>query len=438
MSDTVENIREAVDRLPVVGAESTDQGPQNAPGAETFDVLVLDCTLRQSLATVRSLGSRGLRVAVLATSERLPACASRWCQQVFTCPVREGEEAYLPYLEALLDRIHVDVLITSSNSTVPLIHRYRERLERRVRIALPEEPALSIAINKERTLEVARRQGIPTPQCVSVRAMSEVDTALAEIGLPAVIKPAESWTWDEKQQGVPLLSRLVTTAAEARRFAAEMERLGTVMLFQQFIPGTRESVSLLYAQGQVYARYAQRHLHVVGGQSSIRQSIAVPADIGGYAEQLVRAIDLEGCAEVEFRRDNDGNPYLMEVNPRLWASTELAVRSGVDFPYLLYQWASGAQIDKVESYHVGGRMRYLPGDVSYVLKALAGAKQGGQPEAVPPVKALFEFCLAFFLPTGYDYVDWKDPRPIWTALTGFFRQVGQKVGKSLHHGQSGH
>src|SRR6266481_3000856 len=40
---------------------------------ETYDVLVLDARLRQSLATVRSLGSRGLRVAALGSSAKLPA-----------------------------------------------------------------------------------------------------------------------------------------------------------------------------------------------------------------------------------------------------------------------------------------------------------------------------------------------------------------------------
>src|SRR5205807_10025866 len=115
--------------------------------------------------------------------------------------------------------------------------------------------------------------------------------------------------------------------------------------------------------------------HSVGGESAVRQSIAVPPDIGGQAECRVREIDLEGCAEVEFRRDSAGNPYLMEINPRLWASTELAVRSGVDFPYLLYQWAIGEKIDMVKSYPVGGRLRYLKGEVLNIAAAFVPSRQ---------------------------------------------------------------
>lgn len=57
--------------------------------------------------------------------------------------------------------------------------------------------------------------------------------------------------------------------------------------------------------------------------------------------------------EVEFWRDSAGIPYLMEINPRLSASVELAVRVGVDFPYLLYQWANGDHIPMVKEYRTG-------------------------------------------------------------------------------------
>src|SRR5712692_10891675 len=185
-------------QLPEEDDAVTSQSPQLATRQVTYDVLVLDARLRQSLATVRSLGSRGLRVAALGSSARLPAFSSRWCQQAFVCPADEGVEAYLPYLEQLLDRISVRVLIASSDATVALIHRHRERLEQRVRIALAREPALGIAINKERTLEVAKRLGLSVPRAVTVKAVNEIEAALREIGLPAVVKPVESWVWSEQ------------------------------------------------------------------------------------------------------------------------------------------------------------------------------------------------------------------------------------------------
>ena len=432
MSDALDKVKDATYRLPIEDGKFACWNLPPTTRRGTFEALVLDARLRQSLATVRSLGSRGLRVAAVGSSARLPSFSSRWCQQSFICPADEGTEAYIFYLEQLLDHIRARVLITSSDATLALVRRYRGRLEQRTSIALAREPALGIAINKERTLEVARQLGLSVPKGVIVKEVSEVAQALSTIGLPVVVKPAESWAW-RKQHGKRPVSKLVSTPDEAQQVVEELESFGVSMIFQQLISGRRESVSLFYAQGQIYACYAQRHTRIVGGESALRESIAVPPDIGSQAERLVREIDLEGCAEVEFRRDDAGNPYLMEINPRLWASAELAIRSGVDFPYLMYQWATGEKIDMNKSYPVGGRLRNLKGDFLYVATSLSTSRQQGIPEreVSPPSRAILDFCLSFFIPMGYDYLNWRDPLPALTVMVGFVRDVLRWVGKNL-------
>ena len=394
------------------------------------DALVLDARLRQSLVTVRSLGSRGLLVAALETYDRVPAFSSRWCQQRFICSAGEGTEEYLTYLEQVLDSTGARVLITSSDGTVALARQHRERLEQRVCIALAKESALGIAVNKEQTLEVARRLGLGVPRGVTVGTVSEVEVAVREIGLPAVVKSVESWVRGE-QRGARFVPQLVTALEEAQRAVEELTSLGGKTLFQQFLSGRREAMNFLYARGQMYARFAQwakRTDPPLGGTSVLRQSIAIPTDIGEQAERLVREIELEGYSEVEFRRDSNGNPYLMEINPRLSASVELAVRAGVDFPYLLYQWANGDRIDVVKGYQIGHWMRYLGGDIATTLSALL---QRGRPGVTAPTRAILEFCASFFVPMSYDYLDWTDPLPALPAMIGFPRDLLLQGAKRL-------
>src|SRR5436309_5621620 len=109
---------------------------QPAPRRVTYDALVLDAGSRQSLTTIRSLGSRKLRVAALGSSAGLPAFSSRWCQQAFVYPADMGTNDYLTYLEQVLDCTAARVLITSSDSTIAFIRRHRAQLEQKVRIAL--------------------------------------------------------------------------------------------------------------------------------------------------------------------------------------------------------------------------------------------------------------------------------------------------------------
>ncbi len=391
-----------------------------------FDALVLNASLRQSLVAVRSLGRRNLRVAVAGMHVKTPALSSRWCRQGFVFPPEEAQGPYLANLEAWLEHAGARVLIASNDATIALLRAHRTQLEPRVRVALAAEDALANAVNKERTLATARCLGIPAPREVIVTELGDVPLALNEIGLPAVVKPSESWLWNGRE-GVRLGAKLAVTADEACHAVARVTGLGGAALVQQFLPGRREAVSFLYAGGEVYARFAQwaqRTDPPLGGESVLRQSIAVPPDIGPQAEALVREMDLEGYSEVEFRRDAAGVPYLMEINPRLSASVEVAVRAGVDFPYLLYQWASGGPIERVTGYRIGGWIRHLGGDIGTTIASL---RQRGRPGVTPPMRALLDFGIAFLKPMAYDYLTWNDPVPAIRAAADFTREAMSRV-----------
>ena len=90
----------------------------------------------------------------------------------------------------------------------------------------------------------------------------------------------------------------------------------------------------------------------------------------------------------------------------------------MDFPSLLYQWANGGPIDRVQGYRVGVWMRHLQGDLMTTITTL---QQRGRPGVAPPVQALLGFGLSFFKPMKYDYMDWHDPLPAVKATTDFVR-----------------
>ena len=283
-------------------------------------------------------------------------------------------------------------------------------------------------------MALAQCLGLRVPRGVVVQSPGEVEQAVKDVGLPAVIKPCESWLWDGRE-GTRLSAELAVTPAEAGRAVESVTRFGQGVLFQELLTGRREAVSFLYANGTVYARFAQwakRMRGPLGGDSVLRQAIAVPPDIGSQAEALIRAIGLEGYSEIEFRRDASGVPCLMEINPRLSASVEVAVRAGVDFPYLVYQWASGLPIQPVPDYRVGGWIRHLGGDVWTTYALL---KQRGRPGVPPPVRSVLDFGLSFLKPMAYDYLDWRDPLPAVRAVGGFTRDVVKKL---LSRRQNGH
>ena len=98
--------------------------------AMSFDALVLNASLRQSLVTVRSLGRRGLRVAVAGTERTLPALASRWCGRrfVFGPPPDEASGDYLDKIREWLDETGARTLIPSHDGTIALLRERRSDL----------------------------------------------------------------------------------------------------------------------------------------------------------------------------------------------------------------------------------------------------------------------------------------------------------------------
>jgi predicted ATP-grasp superfamily ATP-dependent carboligase len=221
--------------------------------------------------------------------------------------------------------------------------------------------------------------------------------------------------------GARLGPRLAVDQVEALAAVSLVEQSGGVAILQQWIGGRREAVSVFRAGGRVVARFAQvayRMVPPLGGSSVVRESIPLPADLTTAADALATASGLEGYAEIEFRRDLEGRPYLMEINPRLSASVEIAVRCGVDFPRLLYTWAIGGELADQANPRVGVRMRWLGGDVRWLSETL---RSPNRPDVERRSRALSTFATDFIRPAHYDYVALNDPKPAVLATASFIK-----------------
>lgn len=404
------------DRLAVI-AQSARKGPRAAPGPATrLDVAVLDSDQRQSLVAVRSLGRLGLAVGAFDTT-RAPAGFSRWCSVRALLP-DPASPAFDEALDSAIDRYEPSLIIPAHDGTIEALRARRAELEQRVRLALAEEPALEVAIDKRRTLDLARRVGIRVPRGVEVHDGTDVRDAVVEIGLPVVVKPARSWV-TLAGAARRLAGSLATSPDEAERLVERMRQAGGEVLLQEWVPGSRESVITCHAGDDFPASFALRVLRThppLGGSSVVRESLPLSAELVEPAQRLIRAARLEGVSEIEFRRDAHGHLVLMEINPRLPATVELAVRSGVDFPRLLYLWALGRPLPAPGPYRSGLRLRWLGGDLRWLVETL---RSQGHPGSTPARDAALTFVRDFVRPSAYDYLDHGDPRPAAVAVSTF-------------------
>jgi predicted ATP-grasp superfamily ATP-dependent carboligase len=95
-----------------------------------------------------------------------------------------------------------------------------------------------------------------------------------------------------------------------------------------------------------------------GGPGIYNETTNNPA-VREQAVELLRHLGWHGPAMVEFKVDSrDGTPRLMEINGRYWGTLDLAIRAGIDFPYLACRLAMDGDVDPIHNYRVGLKYRW--------------------------------------------------------------------------------
>jgi predicted ATP-grasp superfamily ATP-dependent carboligase len=408
-----------------VAQHSTDAPVVHEPPSRgaLIDTLIVDAAQRQALVAVRELGKAGLAVGALDSDPHAPGLASRWCSTSSVVPdFVQDQDAYVDAVLRVCAEHRPKSLILGHDGSIEALRQRRSKVERVVGLALAPEHALAVAIDKTRTLAFAETVGLRAPRGAFVTGPGEAAAAIDDVGLPAVVKPTRSWA-QEAGVGQRLIAVVVRTRAAALAAIEDVLKEGIEVVLQEWLPGDREALSFLHARGRTWARFAQRADRTfppLGGNSVLRESIPLPEDVAPAAERLVAELGLDGYSEVEFRRDADGRPALMEINPRLSASVEIAVRAGVPFPRLLHDWASGEPLQEASGYRAGLRMRWLGGDLSWLKSVLT---QSSGPDVPSRGRSLALFAADFARPMGYDYVDRSDPRPALVAASGIARRL---------------
>jgi len=384
-----------------------------------YDILILDAALKQSLASARSLGRAGLRVAlaecVPLPQATLPAFRSRYCSRALVLPNLEKDApAFIAALTRFVTEHSPRVILPSGDATISVLRAYREQLAGLgCVLALAPESALEIANDKYRTLALAQSLGISRPRSIRIHSVNELSAAVAEFGFPFVVKPTVSWTKGTVGRNIPVD---VVNQEEAREATERLLTVGCGVLAQEWVRGRREGVTLFVVADEPVAscgHVAHRTTPPLGGASVVRESVPVPPEILDASLRLVKAAGIQGICEVEFRRDEQNRPLLMEMNARLAGTIENAVQSGVDFPLMIWRWATGLAVEPVTTYRYGVRTRWLHGDLRWLT---ANWGRVGRPDSVSHSSGIWDILSEFTRSHHYDYFDWHDLRPFMAEL----------------------
>ena len=340
-----------------------------------MSVLVTPGNLRSSLAVTRSLGRRRIGVTIADEDNVSLAAASRYCQGTIGVPSpARSPDAFVRAVLEEVGRGRHTVLIPADDVALSLISRARSQFDGLVALPFPDFETLQLAHDKGALAAIASENGIPIPKTFVTRGPDDVEEALKRVGLPAVVKARSSRfpIGGEWRDGGAV--RYVRTASELTEAIRASGERAPHPLVQEFIPGEGRGIFVLMSRGRLRAAFAHRRIREKppsGGVSVLSESVPLDPQLVAYAERLLETMKWHGVAMLEFKRDaRNGVTKLLEINGRFWGSLQLAVDSGVDFPYLLYRLAIDGDVEPVFGYRLGVRLRWWLGDLDWLLLRL--------------------------------------------------------------------
>lgn len=377
------------------------------------NVLVTDGEHRASLAVVRSLGRAGYTVDVCASRSSSLAGSSRYTRNQATLPSALSEpDAFVSRLETLVREWKIDVLLPMTEPALLAVLPVRERFAG-TRIPFASYEHFLRICDKAAVAEVASSVGIRVPAQTVLTSRGSATELTGTLSFPIVLKPSRSVVGEGSE-------RVKVSVVHVDRPSALDGALATLpdavfpVLAQERIIGPGIGIFVLFRQGELRAAFAHcriREKPPSGGVSVYRESAAMDPHLLERSCELLRRLDWEGVAMVEYKmQEETGVPYIMEINGRFWGSLQLAIDAGVDFPKLLLTETDGAP---VTDYRVGVRSRWEWGDVDHLLLRMRRSAEELNLPAGSPGRgaAVLDFLRAMGPGSRNEILRASDPRP---------------------------
>jgi predicted ATP-grasp superfamily ATP-dependent carboligase len=389
---------------------------------KTGSVLVTGADQHQGLAVIRGLGMAGVPVVAASAVAGNIGFASRYAREtaLYSSPFEDMEQ-FIEDIIAIIQRYDIAMVVPAVESTLVALDRYRDRIERYAPLAAPDSATLEWAVDKLKTIELAKEVDVPVPKTLCTNDLDYILGETRDFRFPVAAKPRGNALHRSTANHLGFKVKYARSHEELAQLLKALRPTGALPMVQEYVCGIGVCVTALFDNGRpvVMVPYQRvRELPLTGGVSVLRKTLPRDPQLEGYVTRLLAAKQWHGAAMVEFKYDADSSSYtLMEINGRFPASTALFLDAGINIPYLAYCLHAGLPLPPGGfDYEVGVQERWLRGDLPALLAHLTGTTAR---EAVPEARAalpsrwraLRDFVVGFAPGVRYDEFKWHDPWP---------------------------
>lgn len=242
----------------------------------------------------------------------------------------------------------------------------------RVVVTSPLE-AIRVSNDKIRLYEFCVEKGLPVPRYHVVEDRHSLELAAVALGYPeqpVVLKLA-------KGTGAAGLKILQADIEEEAMFVSRLNRNVTLerclqqlaaittwprMMISEYLPGEEYSVDVLMYRGTWHGSVVRRRDDSIFGLAT-DATVVADAEIERLSRRLAEELKLEYVSNIQMRRDRQGRPQLMEINPRVPGTIGLTIGAGANLPAMALALSAGRAVTDRKPL-VGTRIvRYFGGTV---------------------------------------------------------------------------
>lgn len=296
----------------------------------------------------------------------------KWLHPAFVTLLSANHPQYIDHLLDVCKKHDIHLILPLVTKELFPLSAAKNKFEKEgIKILVSEEDALNVANNKLATYQYLQEKKIPLPQFFAASSTEEFKKGAEALGFPQkefCFKPSVS----NGSRGFRIVSEthdaadLLFNQKPYQSFISYEEAIKILslkpfpqLLLSDFLPGEEYSVDCLAIKGKAQMVLPRLRIKMVNGISTAGKFIQ-DKEIIDYCSKIIAAIDLHGNIGIQVKRDSNGKPLLLEINPRVQGSIVTALGAGINLPLLAIEQELGMaiELDKLDVRWGTGFLRY--------------------------------------------------------------------------------
>ena len=333
-------------------------------------VIVLS-TNKMGLGVIRGLGVMGVPIIAIYYDRNEMGYLSRYVKERIYAPHPERlEDQFVDLLMQVAARFGGSLLIPTDDTTLATVSRHKSLLKDHYIVACTEWAITERFIDKKHTYALAEAVGVPAPKTIIAQSIEDLVRYDQTAQYPCLVKPVQGHRYYEqfktKMVQVDSFDQMLLTYRQAADAGFEV-------MLQEIIPGDDThgvNYNSYFWDGEALAEFTAQQVRngpPEFGSPRVVLSKHIP-EVIEPGRRILRALGFYGFSCTEFKMDpRDGVYKLMEVNGRHNRSSLLAIRCGINFPWLQYQHLVNGELPSACDFESGVYWSDIVRDVGYSL-----------------------------------------------------------------------